>query len=161
MAYVDPNEVARVYSGRPGCACGCRGNYSTNPTTIKQICKKISALEPHPYGGNNFIAATHPDNSRTYTAYFKKGNLAKDVRSRHRGGDNSDRRVRLHRALDAVMDRAAARDSFAEQKTTSYKGFTLSYASQHEPVVVKKDGKKVYMGKNLEDAKAYCTKNAY
>jgi hypothetical protein len=23
-----PEQVLRVYSGRPGCGCGCRGNYS-------------------------------------------------------------------------------------------------------------------------------------
>ena len=76
-----------------------------------------------------------------------------------------DRRARLHDALDCAIDRARAKDGvlggFTSQKSTSYKGFVLSYASQHEPVVVKKDGKKVYTAKNLEAAKVYCTEHAY
>lgn len=28
---VTPEEVVKVYSGRPGCGCGCRGTYRVNP----------------------------------------------------------------------------------------------------------------------------------
>ncbi len=28
---ITPDKVLKVYSGRPGCACGCRGKYSYNP----------------------------------------------------------------------------------------------------------------------------------
>ena len=36
-----PSSVGSVYSGRHGCACGCRGNHTTNPKTVKLICNKI------------------------------------------------------------------------------------------------------------------------
>jgi hypothetical protein len=59
--------------------CGCRGNYSTNPATIAQICKKIEAL-----GGRiNADWATAETPTRSYTAYFKAGRYAKDVRPAH------------------------------------------------------------------------------
>src|SRR5262249_37177693 len=34
-------EVSSVYSGRHGCACGCRGNHTCNPRVIKQIDRHI------------------------------------------------------------------------------------------------------------------------
>src|SRR5208282_1843227 len=43
----------------------------------------------------------------------------------------------------------------ADYKTTSYNGYTLTYASQHESVVIKLDGKKVKTEPNLEKAKAW------
>jgi hypothetical protein len=43
----------------------------------------------------------------------------------------------------------------ADQKTTHYNGYTLSYASQHESVIIKLDGKKVKTAPNLEKAKAW------
>ena len=72
---IDPKTVSRVYSGRPGCMCGCRGNYSTNPATIAQICKKIENL-----GGEStpdWHTAETP--TRSYIAYLKKGAYAKDA----------------------------------------------------------------------------------
>jgi hypothetical protein len=30
-----PEDVARVYSGKPGCGCGCRGQYRANPAHAK------------------------------------------------------------------------------------------------------------------------------
>jgi len=40
-ATIDGKVILRVYTGRQGCACGCRGNYSTNPATIRRVVKKI------------------------------------------------------------------------------------------------------------------------
>jgi hypothetical protein len=34
-------EVSSVYSGKHGCACGCRGSHTSNPRTIKQIDRRI------------------------------------------------------------------------------------------------------------------------
>lgn len=31
IAAITPEQVYVVYSGKPGCACGCRGNYRVNP----------------------------------------------------------------------------------------------------------------------------------
>jgi hypothetical protein len=37
-------EVSSAYSARHGCACGCRGNHTSNPRTIKQIVKRIQQV---------------------------------------------------------------------------------------------------------------------
>jgi hypothetical protein len=41
---LDATKVTRVYSGKPGCACGCKGSYSRNPKTIRLIVKKMNAI---------------------------------------------------------------------------------------------------------------------
>lgn len=33
-------DVAVVYSGRPGCGCGCRGKYWVNPAWLAQATKR-------------------------------------------------------------------------------------------------------------------------
>lgn len=38
------DQVTKSYSGRPGCACGCRGNYSQSARSIKIIAGKITKL---------------------------------------------------------------------------------------------------------------------
>jgi len=40
-ATIDGKVILRVYTGRQGCACGCRGNYSTNPATIRRVVNRI------------------------------------------------------------------------------------------------------------------------
>jgi hypothetical protein len=159
--------------------CGCRGNYSTNPATIKLICNKLNSLGAEI--NNDWATAETP--TRSYTAYFKVGKYAKDVRPKHKGahdamscpacagkgrlrttggrcdvcggagkmtavgpagkeplklrepgtpsgwGENyrtandSSRRARLHRALDKVMDRAAARDDASLDQVVKAAGF--------------------------------------
>lgn len=32
-------QVAQVYSGKPGCACGCNGNYRVNSAYVAQVAK--------------------------------------------------------------------------------------------------------------------------
>jgi hypothetical protein len=39
----DKNDIVRVYSGRNGCACGCRGKYSTNKGSITKVYNKLMA----------------------------------------------------------------------------------------------------------------------
>jgi len=76
---LEPQNISRVYSGRPGCMCGCRGNYSTNPAQITRVCNVIKAL-----GGQStpdWHTAETP--TRSYTAYLKAGKYAKDVRPAH------------------------------------------------------------------------------
>lgn len=40
-AQIDGKTILRVYTGRQGCMCGCRGSYSTNPATIKRMVAKM------------------------------------------------------------------------------------------------------------------------
>lgn len=63
--------VSSVYSGKHGCACGCRGNHTSNPRTIKQIVGKIqqAVIDGHQlevWPGVYFAVNTE---TRTYVAY--------------------------------------------------------------------------------------------
>jgi hypothetical protein len=39
MTQFNVEKVMRVYSGKPGCACGCNGIYRTNPQYIEEAGK--------------------------------------------------------------------------------------------------------------------------
>lgn len=65
---VDREQVRRVYSGRPGCACGCRGHYSTDPATITRIVNALNALGAKMDESGEFAWAE--TETRAYTAYF-------------------------------------------------------------------------------------------
>jgi hypothetical protein len=73
---INPNQVKQVYSGKPGCACGCKGNYSENPKTIKTIVNRMrealkngTATEVM-FGGviTGFLSVETA--TRSYTAYL-------------------------------------------------------------------------------------------
>ena len=36
-------QVSQVYSGRQGCMCGCRGNYSEQPAQKKRVLKLLQS----------------------------------------------------------------------------------------------------------------------
>ncbi len=38
-------KVAKVYSGKPGCTCGCRGKYSTSKAQITRVLNIMSQHE--------------------------------------------------------------------------------------------------------------------
>ena len=40
IAEVKPEDVLKVYSGRPGCGCGCRGTYRVNPLHLDRANKE-------------------------------------------------------------------------------------------------------------------------
>jgi len=66
--------VSSVYSGRPGCACGCKGNHSTNPRVIKQIVRKvqqavIDGYQLQIWPGEYFAVETE---TRQYIVYTRK-----------------------------------------------------------------------------------------
>lgn len=48
---IDPTRIARVYSGKPGCGCGCRGKYWPDddrgvPTAndLRQIARVVKVM---------------------------------------------------------------------------------------------------------------------
>jgi hypothetical protein len=42
-----PSNFIKAYSGRPGCACGCRGTYyAAGDKMVARILKKIQAADP-------------------------------------------------------------------------------------------------------------------
>lgn len=77
---IDVNKVSKVYSGRPGCACGCRGNYFSSskfPSEGKVVNDKMVARvvklfndnldKVEDYGDGIFVY--NPSENRTYTVY--------------------------------------------------------------------------------------------
>ena len=62
---VPVDSITRVYSGRHGCACGCRGTYSTSPATIKRIVATMNDLGAQIEDGIYFTESP----TRQYTAY--------------------------------------------------------------------------------------------
>ncbi len=94
----DINKVTRVYSGRKGCACGCRGNYSTasqyrdsrpsyqhdsddgiSDRAVKSIVNKVTKFicDPTSDVARVIVDDRHGDwiavdmkHDRTYTIYF-------------------------------------------------------------------------------------------
>ena len=81
------NRVAQVYSGKPGCACGCRGKYYPNnekskPTKKEQVMiKRVHKLmekgakQGKVYswrGVSSELVVLDTSPSRTYTLYYKK-----------------------------------------------------------------------------------------
>ena len=44
LSEVTTDKVMKIYSGRPGCACGCRGKYRYNPVNL-EIGKKDRGYE--------------------------------------------------------------------------------------------------------------------
>ena len=57
---IDLDKVVRVYSGKPGCGCGCNGKYSTDARNIKRVTKLINAAIEE-FG--NREGALHPTQS--------------------------------------------------------------------------------------------------
>lgn len=69
-APIDVTAVSQVYNGRHGCACGCRGNYSSTPRSIRQIVAKINQAAAdghtvHVHGWGVWVDTP----TRSYTAY--------------------------------------------------------------------------------------------
>ena len=77
-------QVERVYSGKPGCACGCNGNYSEKRNVISGTLKKyalavaqgrkIEQFESSRDGGVIlYWDRDDEEDTRTYTIYLKPG----------------------------------------------------------------------------------------
>jgi len=82
------SDVTRVYSGRIGCACGCRGNYrraswNNDPLDADdmindvQVRKIFLILKEAPAEmvlvdeNLEWASIEYPNENRVYTAYFK------------------------------------------------------------------------------------------
>jgi len=66
-------KVVQVYSGRPGCMCGCQGTYREDKKAIKRIYN-IMAKSPDIYSYNNSIdhfACLNYSPNRIYVIYYK------------------------------------------------------------------------------------------
>lgn len=73
------DKVVRVYSGRPGCMCGCKGRYQEGMAGKRMLTnmKAFAGTEVGLYeeivgedlDGNRFISLE--SETRNYTVYFK------------------------------------------------------------------------------------------
>lgn len=64
--------IARVYSGRPGCRCGCRGVYYATNLMIKKV-SRIFEREWEEGNPSLVLAPTYADvviGKRVYTVYM-------------------------------------------------------------------------------------------
>ena len=67
-------DVVKAYSGRRGCACGCRGKYHTRRSTVSQILNRMKAAVA---AGDAVNYVTDADfigidtATRSYTVYFR------------------------------------------------------------------------------------------
>jgi hypothetical protein len=87
---ININSIMSVYSGRPGCACGCRGKHTYKPElkevagenrgypvhddecssrTVKMIVNKMNTLNPNLEQEHNHYSIELPN--RLYIAYVK------------------------------------------------------------------------------------------
>ena len=72
MDTLDVSKVSAVYSGRHGCACGCRGNHSSTDRSIQTVIRKMreAAGDGYPVV---IIADTYyavETDTRSYIAYI-------------------------------------------------------------------------------------------
>lgn len=68
---LQPEMVERVYSGRPGCGCGCKGKYYGDARNIKRVLnamKKNAETAEHLTYEKGVIAAV--EDTRYYWAYL-------------------------------------------------------------------------------------------
>lgn len=42
---IDRATITKVYSGKPGCGCGCRGRYYTDSGMITSVVNRMNASE--------------------------------------------------------------------------------------------------------------------
>ncbi len=65
---INKDKIVSVYSGRPGCACGCRGNHSKTKRAITTVVNKMNRLDPDiKQVGNHYAIETR---TRLYIAYW-------------------------------------------------------------------------------------------
>jgi hypothetical protein len=71
MDTLDVSKVSAVYSGRHGCACGCRGNHSSTQRSIQTVIRKMreAASEGCPVIVGSTYYAVEND-TRSYIAYI-------------------------------------------------------------------------------------------
>lgn len=74
------DRIIKVYSGRPGCACGCRGKYSTKDATITRIVNTMLKIDPtleRKKEANHWFVQTP---TRLYVAYWTEEMFPKEAK---------------------------------------------------------------------------------
>lgn len=77
VSTIDYAKIDRVYSGKPGCMCGCRGTYSSNKGQITRVINKMKAIEKPKLLQDGYIVYVSEDrdtpNTHAYVIYLKEG----------------------------------------------------------------------------------------
>lgn len=73
LAALTPDKVLRVYSGKPGCGCGCKGSYSESKgmvtKTLRIMRERASEVRVDLGVDENILSLE--DDSRFRWLYFK------------------------------------------------------------------------------------------
>lgn len=78
-------KVVQVYSGHPGCACGCQGTYWPNNSNdqpsskdlrnfrriYKLLTQNLSKIYSYKEYIDEYVCLDIPETNRTYTIYYK------------------------------------------------------------------------------------------
>lgn len=63
---INPESIVRVYSGKPGCGCGCRGTYWDDARNIRRIVKILNSRPDTRFEDGIYFAE---DDARYFWAY--------------------------------------------------------------------------------------------
>ena len=78
LSQIKIEQVVRVYSGRPGCACGCNGNYIDAPKANRVFSNMLKfdaanpeakKIEGYDLDGDKFLSLEIE--TKVYTVYYK------------------------------------------------------------------------------------------
>lgn len=68
---IDETKIVRVYSGKPGCGCGCNGRYFEDERNIRRVVRKMNASEKRGVQNEDRDPIYYVENSRYLWAYTK------------------------------------------------------------------------------------------
>jgi hypothetical protein len=68
---IDVNTIKRVYTGKPGCMCGCRGKYTKPDESMRSVKIIVGKLASNPNTHYDDIAKCFyvQTDTRMYAAY--------------------------------------------------------------------------------------------
>ena len=68
VAAIDINAIKSVYSGRPGCCCGCRGTHREDEKAKARMLRTLATKDGELEMGDGYVCLDTP--TRRYIAYF-------------------------------------------------------------------------------------------
>jgi len=72
-ATITPDMVRKVYYGKQGCLCGCKGTYSSDPRQVSRVLKILLADERTCLQDGYILYLTHQEEGeRSYLAYLEE-----------------------------------------------------------------------------------------
>jgi len=65
------HNIKRVYSGKPGCMCGCRGKYTESGAQVTKVYNMVMNHPDVKFSEVGKCAYLEPVGNRNYVVYFK------------------------------------------------------------------------------------------